>query len=107
MRIFGPVAAEEGVEGVQPMHETGILQKLERSVHRLRGWIAAALRKLGKNLVSADRLVLPPYDLEDSLADGGEIEPFGCTNSLGRRDGVVDAARMVVGRPQPWPLTCS
>ena len=99
MDIFGPVATQEGVERIQPMHEAGFLQELKRSVHRLRGPSAAVLRKLGENLVGADRLVLPPYNLENSLADLGEIELPDRADSLGRCDRLRDAARVVVGRP--------
>ena len=107
MGVLGPVAAEERVERVQPMHEARFLKELESPIHRLRSRIAAVFGELGENLVGADRLVLPPDDLEDSLADRREFEPPGCTDSLGRGDGPL--RRSVGGRePAVVPaLTCS
>ena len=98
MRVLGPVAAEEGVERIQPMHQPCSLKELERPVHRLRRRIAAFLGELRENLVGPDGLMLPPDDLEDPPADRSELELPGRTDSLGRGDGALDAAAMVMGR---------
>lgn len=99
MGVLGPVAAEECVEGVQTVHEACSLQELECPVHRLRGRIAALLGELGENLVGADGLMLPPDDLQDPLANRRELELLGRADSLGRGDGALDAASVVVSRP--------
>lgn len=99
MTVLGSVASQEGIERVQPVHEAGFLKKLERPVDCLRGRITAILCKLGENFVGADRLVLPPYDLEDAPADWREIKLPGGTDPLSRRDRALHAPSVIVGRP--------
>jgi hypothetical protein len=59
------VTANEGVQGIDAMHQTGFAQKLQRSVNR--GWLHGARIAFGESLqqiVSTDRPVAGPYQFQ-------------------------------------------
>ena len=96
MRMPGGIAAEEGVQGVDAMHQARLDQELERAVDRGRCRLVALLGELGEDLVGADRLVRAPDDFEHALADRGEVQPAAGADLDRRGHGPVDAGTVVV-----------
>ena len=97
MLILGPIAAEEGVQSVEPVYEAGLLQKFERAVDRRWGGFFPVAGQFRKNFVSPDGLVLPPDDLENPLPQRREVYTSRRANFFGRRDRALNAACVIVG----------
>ena len=96
--ILGPIAAEKGVQRIQPVYQAGFLQKFERPVNRRWSGLFAVAGQFRENFVSADGLVLPPDDLENPFPQRCEVHPSRRANFLGRRDRTLYATRVVVCR---------
>jgi len=96
VRMPRRVAAEEGVQGVDAMHQPRLHQELEGAIHRGRRGLVALLGELGQDLVGADRLVGAPDDLQHALADRREVEPAARADLDRRGHGPVDAGAVVV-----------
>ena len=96
--IFGPIAAEKGVQRIQPMYQSGVLQKFERPVNRRWSGLFAVAGQFGQDFVSADGLVLPPDDLENPFPQRCEVHPSRRADFLGRRDRTLYATRVIVCR---------
>jgi hypothetical protein len=96
--ILGPIAPQERVQRVEPMHEPGFLKEFQGSVNGRRGGLIAILGQLRQNLIGADRLVLAPHDLENASSQRGQVDPPRCAHLFSRRDRALNASRVVVRR---------
>ncbi len=90
------VAADEGVQRIDAVHEPGFDQELERAVHG--GWcgLVAFLGELGEDVIRADGFVRAPDDLEHALAHRRELEAARGADFFGRADGTADAGGMIM-----------
>ena len=98
MRLAGFAAADEGIERIDAMHETGIDQEVERTVDRWRSRLVSLFGEFRQDLVGAYRLVRAPHDLKHPSADRRQVESALLTKVGGRVESVLDAALVVVRR---------
>lgn len=98
MLILGAVTAQEGIQCIETMHESGFLEELQCPVNSGRSGLFTILGQLGQDLVGPDRLVLAPDDLEDAPSQWSQVHLLRCTDPFGRRDRALDAARVVMRR---------
>lgn len=89
-------AADEGIEGVEPVHQVCLDQEIEGSVYR--GWcrsLPLAVEAL-KDIVGASRFMAVPYQLEDAAAEAGEAQATLAAHRFGSRDRGGDAIVVIV-----------
>ena len=92
------VAADEGVDRIDAVHEPGIDEKFERAINRGRRRFVALLGELGEDVVGADRRMCAPDDLENAAPDWRELETTLRTHISGGTYRLIDAGGVIVGR---------
>lgn len=94
--VIGPGAANEGIERIEAMGETGADEKVEGPVHRHRCRHPVATRQLAEDLVGADGLMAAPDDLEDLAAGRSQGQAALLAHPLGRAQCFALAGGVVV-----------
>ena len=98
MRLGGFATADEGVERIDAMHETGIDQEVERTVDGRRSRLVSLFGEFRQDLVGAYRFVRSPHDLEHPSAYRSQVESALLAKVGGRVESVLYAALVVVRR---------
>jgi hypothetical protein len=95
---FRAITAQERVQGIEAMDESGVLEEFQGAVNGGRGCFFAVFRELGQDFVGPDGLVLTPDDLKDAPSQRGQVYLPRCAHFLGRRDRALNTARVVMRR---------
>jgi hypothetical protein len=79
VRLGRTVAADIGIERVEPMNQSLLLEEVERPVHGHRSCGAlAGARQLPEDVIRADGVVAAPDDLEHRATKGRQShQPLG------------------------------
>jgi hypothetical protein len=96
--LFGAITTQECVQGVETMHESGVLEELQGAVNSGRGSLFAIFGQFRQDLIGADGLVLAPDDLENAPSQRGQVDLPRCAHLLGRRDRALNTLRVVMRR---------
>ncbi len=89
-------AADEGIQGVEPVDKVGLDQEIQRTVDGRRRDLAAGLVQLVEDVVSADGLVAGPDQFQHPAALPRESQPPLATDLHGRGDGLRHAMVVIV-----------
>lgn len=90
------IAAQECIQRIQTVHQTDILQEVERPIDRGRSGFFALLGQFRKNVVCPYRLVLSPDDLQDSPTKRRELRMLLRADRFRDSQGARDAVRVVM-----------
>ena len=74
MPLFRRFAADEGIQAIDAMNQPGIQQEFEGAINGGRRNGAFALFKGAQYVISADRRMPIPHELEHAPANGGELQ---------------------------------
>jgi len=96
MPFLRPVAADEGVEALDPVDQALFHQEVQRPVDRRRRRPLFALPEVVEDRIGADRAVAGPDQLQHPAAERGQSGPTLGANRFGQTQRVRNAARMVV-----------
>lgn len=96
MRTFGIPAADEGIQRVQPVHETRIHEEVQRPVNGGRCRAAALAAHRVQDIVGPDRLMARPDEFEHAAAARRQSEAAFETETLRILQRLRDAVPMVV-----------
>jgi hypothetical protein len=95
-------AANEGIQGFDPVYEPFFLQKVQRPVYGRRRSTPVLISQLLEHFVSLHRLVPAPYQFQHPPAELGKAQsPLG-TPGLGSRHGPINALIVLVATLFKW-----
>ena len=98
MRLGGFATADERIERIDAMHETGIDQEVERTVDGRRSRFVSLFGEFRQDLVGAYRFVRSPHDLKHPSANRRQIESASLTKIRSGVESLLDAALVVMVR---------
>lgn len=99
MRVSGVIAAREGVERGNPMHQSVFQEEIQRTVNRWRGRTAAVfITQHREDVVGTQRFVALPDQFQHATAQGGQAQTLFGAQRIGFGKGRMYAVRVVMGR---------
>jgi len=96
MPVFRMVAADEGVEALDPVDQALFHQEVEGAIDRRRGGCLIPLTQIVQDRIGPDRPVAVPDQFQHSPAERGQSGPTLGANCFGQTEGIRDASGVVV-----------
>ncbi|MNL45865.1 hypothetical protein D3C87_1685420 [compost metagenome] len=96
--VLRVIAADEGVERGDAVHQAVFQQEIQRAVHGWRrGAAAVLLAEHREDVVGTQRLVALPHQFQHPPPQRGQAQALTCAQGIGLRQSAVHAMRVVVG----------
>ncbi len=98
MRVGRVIAAGEGIERGNPVHQAVFQQEIQRTVDgRRRGATAVLFAEHRQNVVGTQRFVALPDQFQHAAAQGGQTQPLFCAQRVCFGEGRMHAVGVVMG----------